>query len=121
MKEIVIIGGSFTGLKLISLLCLLKKNDHIDFKISLITKNKSFFFLPLLSDYICGKLPSLNNVKTPIEDFCLERNVCLYQDQAISLDKKSKKIFLSSGKKVNFDYLVIATGTNEESDICLHT
>ena len=121
MEEVVVVGGSFSGLKLISLLSLLNENCLNKFKITLIANNLDFIFLPLLSDYLLKRNKSIINIETCLANFCSERKAQFYNSKAINLEKNSKTVFLSNGKKIRYNYLIIATGSTKENEICIQS
>ena len=104
-KRIVIIGGGFGGLN-----CALQLRNT-KFEITLIDRTNYHLFQPLLYQVASSAL-SPGDIATPIRAVLKKNsNIRTVLGQAISIDIKKKIVKLSDKTNVEYDYLVIATGS----------
>lgn len=104
-KKIVIVGGGFAGINLARQMA-----NAPGLKIVLIDKNNYNFFPPLLYQVATGFLEP-SNIAYPFRKFLHgKRNISFRLGELQEILPDEKKICLSSGE-LNYDYLVIATGT----------
>jgi len=104
MEKVIIIGGGFGGLT--SAKELAKK----DFNITVIDKTNHHLFQPLLYQVATAAL-SPADIAIPIRSaFSKNKNVEVLLSEVKSIDKEKKKIFFN-GSEIEFDYLIIATGS----------
>ena len=104
MEKVIIIGGGFGGLT--SAKELAKK----DFNITVIDKTNHHLFQPLLYQVATAAL-SPADIAIPIRSaFSKNKNVEVLLGEVKSIDKEKKKIFFN-GSELEFDYLIIATGS----------
>ncbi|MGN0572849.1 MAG: NAD(P)/FAD-dependent oxidoreductase [Acutalibacteraceae bacterium] len=81
--------------------------------ITIISKEKYHTYSrPLISYYLCGKT-DLQRMKYRPDDF-YEKNgcTCLFGETAVKIDKDKKAVLLESGKEVEYDRLLVATGSS---------
>ena len=104
-KEIVIIGGGFAG---ISLARQLGRDDN--FHITLVDRNNYNFFPPLLYQVATGFL-EVSNISYPFRKlFHHKKNTSFHMGELKRIVPAENKVILSTGE-LNYDYLVLATGT----------
>ena len=104
-KQIVIIGGGFAGLNIAKTL-----SNVENFDITLVDKVNYNFFPPLLYQVATGFLES-SSISYPFRKmFSKSKNIRFWLGELITIDASENKITLSNGE-LNYDYLVIATGT----------
>lgn len=104
MKKVVIIGAGFGGLTAAKELA--KKN----FKITVIDKTNHHLFQPLLYQVATAAL-SPADIAIPIRSiFSENKNVEVLLGDVKSIDKENRKVFFNDSE-IDFDYLVIATGS----------
>ena len=104
MKKVVIIGAGFGGLTAA------KELAKKDFKITIIDKTNHHLFQPLLYQVATAAL-SPADIATPIRSvFSENKNVEVLLGEVKSVDKEKKKVFFN-GSEIDFDYLIIATGS----------
>jgi len=104
MKRIVIIGAGFGGLTAA------KELAKKDFNITVIDKTNHHLFQPLLYQVATAAL-SPADIATPIRSiFSKNKNVEVLLGEVKSIDKENKKVFFN-GSEIDFDYLIIATGS----------
>ncbi|MGL4994128.1 MAG: NAD(P)/FAD-dependent oxidoreductase [Bacteroidales bacterium] len=103
-KRIVIVGGGFAGLRLASDL-----DDKI-FDVTLVDKNNYHQFQPLLYQVTSSGLEA-SSICFPFRKvFSKKKNVSFLLAEVLSFDSQKKNLNTSIGE-INYDYLVIATGT----------
>ena len=108
LKQVVIIGGGFGGLSVA------KKITNPELNIVIIDKTNHHLFQPLLYQVATAAL-SPADIAVPIRAiFSKNKKIKVLMDEAISIDKINKKVILRSCT-IDFDYLVIATGTHPVS------
>ncbi len=81
--------------------------------ITIISKEKYHIYSrPLISYYLCGKT-DLQRMKYRPDDY-YEKNgcSCLLGETAVKIDKDKKAVLLESGKEVEYDKLLVATGSS---------
>ena len=104
-KHIVIIGGGFAGLNIAKTL-----SNVENFDIALVDKINYNFFPPLLYQVATGFLES-SSISYPFRKmFSNSKNIRFWLGELININASENKITLSNGE-LNYDYLVIATGT----------
>jgi len=104
MKRIVIIGAGFGGLTAA------KELAKKDFNITVIDKTNHHLFQPLLYQVATAAL-SPADIAIPIRSiFSKNKNVEVLLGDVKSIDKENKKVFFN-GSEIDFDYLIIATGS----------
>lgn len=102
--KIVIIGAGFAGLRAV------KNLAKIDADILLIDRNSYHTFVPLLYQVATGFIPP-KTVAYPLNKYLRSAaNARFLQAEVLAIDFEGK-IVLTDGKNVNYDYLVIATGS----------
>ncbi len=103
-KKVVVIGGGFGGLNTVQSL------KNADVEITLIDKTNHHLFQPLLYQVATAAL-SPGDIAAPIRGILSkQKNVRVLMSEAKKIDQANKKVILSDGE-VEYDYLVIATGT----------
>lgn len=104
-KHIVIVGGGFGGLTLA------RKLAKSDFKITLIDKTNHHLFQPLLYQVAAAAL-SPGEIAAPIRSvFSSYPNVEVVMAEVTSVDKEHKSLELGNGRRISFDKLILAPGT----------
>ena len=104
MKKVIIIGGGFGGLTAA------KELAKQDFHITLIDRTNHHLFQPLLYQVATAAL-SPADVAIPIRSiFTKNKNVRVFLGEVSSVDKENRKVFFN-GSDLEYDYLIIATGS----------
>jgi len=103
-NHIVIIGAGFAGLKLAR-----KLNNHPNFSITLIDKNNYHQFQPLFYQVAMANLDA-SNISFPLRNiFKKSNNIRIRVTKVKNINTKKNEVETLTGK-INYDYLVIATG-----------
>ncbi len=103
-NKVIVIGGGFGGLNVVSTLRKSKK------KILLIDKKNHHLFQPLLYQVASAAL-SPADIATPLREiFRSCKNVTVMMGDVVHIDKNKKEITLKDGAIETYDYLVIGIG-----------
>ena len=106
MSKVIIIGGGFGGL---SLLQEARKSEH---QFVLIDKTNHHLFQPLLYQVATAVL-SPADITVPIRNlFKNDKNVKVTLGEVVDINKEKKEIILNNSEKINYDQLVISTGSS---------
>ena len=104
LKHIVIIGGGFAGLNLA------KKIDKKKFRITIIDKNNYHSFPPLFYQIASSGLEP-SSISFPFRrEIRKLKNARYHFGNVTKVDTENKTVF-TNFEKIDYDYLVIATGT----------
>lgn len=104
-KHIIIIGGGFAGINLIS-----KLSNDDNFEITLVDKNNYSFFPPLIYQ-VSASILEPSAVSFPFRRFIKnKKNIHFRMDELIKIIPEENKIILKNGE-LQYDFLVLATGT----------
>ncbi len=104
-KRVVVLGGGFGGLH--ATLGLAK----LDLNITLIDRRNHHTFQPLLYQVALAVL-SPADIAQPIRAIMRDKkNVEVLMDEAVGFDVAQQRVQLKSGAQIQYDYLVVATGS----------
>ncbi len=106
MKHIVIIGNGIAG---ITAARHIRKNSS--FEITIVSAETKHFFSRTALMYIYMGHMKYEHTKPYEDDFWEKNSINLVQDYVINVDTNEKKISLQSGEPINFDALILATGS----------
>ncbi len=109
MKNIVVLGAGFAGLEAARTLSK-RKQALCGYRIILIDKKTTSDFLPILPDVVSGRIDP-QNARAVIRASLNSQYVEFINDEAVSVDLKSKYIYLSKGTNLSYDYLILAVGS----------
>lgn len=104
-QRVVVIGGGFGGLHTVQGLA------HLPVDITLVDRRNYHLFQPLLYQVALAVL-SPADIAQPIRSIVREhKNVEVLMDEALSFDLDRQHVKLKSGSELEYDFLVIATGS----------
>ncbi|RXH54537.1 NAD(P)/FAD-dependent oxidoreductase [Granulicella sibirica] len=104
-KRVVVIGGGFGGIH--TALGLAKMGVDV----TLVDRKNHHTFQPLLYQVALAVL-SPADIAQPIRSIVREhKNIDVLMDEAIEIDVKEQRVTLRSGARLEYDYLVLATGS----------
>jgi hypothetical protein len=118
-KHILILGGGFAGVKVLTQLQKAFQND-VSIDITLVSRDNFFLFTPMLPEVSSGMIET-RNIVTPVRAFC--NRAKFYEANIESVDLKNKQVVITHpiGKQtdpiewrshtLNYDYLVVALGS----------
>ena len=105
LKKLVIIGGGFAGLR-----ALYKLSDYdYHFEITLIDSNDFSLEKPALPE-VAMENKDESDVKITLPPVARKSKAAFIQDEVDKIDASNQKILLKSGKELEYDYLLIASG-----------
>lgn len=103
-KKIIIVGAGYAGITLIEKL---KNNKNLD--ITLINRSKYHLHQTDLHKYISGNI-EFSKVAFNLYDYAAKKNINFLVSNVEDIFFKEKKVLLDNDDKIEYDYLVIATG-----------
>jgi NADH dehydrogenase len=118
-KHILILGGGFAGVKVLTQLQKAFQND-VTVAITLVSRDNFFLFTPMLPEVSSGMIET-RNIVTPVRAFC--NRAKFYEASIESVDLNNKQVVISHaiGKQtdpiewrshtLNYDYLAVALGS----------
>ena len=102
--RVVIVGGGFAGLHAAIALA------HLPVAVTLLDRRNHHTFQPLLYQVALAVL-SPAEIAQPIRTILRhQKNAEVLMDEVVGIDAGAQEISLGSGARVNYDYLVLATG-----------
>lgn len=104
MKKVLIIGGGFAGLSAARRL-----NRERDVSVTLVDKNKTSHFLPLLPDLVGRRIPP-SFLQCSLHDLSRKYGFSFVQDNVTSVDFKGNMVKTAS-LSITFDFLILASGS----------
>ncbi len=103
--RVVILGAGFGGLYAAQVL------EHDPVEVTIIDRRNFHLFQPLLYQVATGSL-SPGEIAAPIRGiFSKQRNIRVLLGEAVDLDPKAKSVSLRDGATVQYDSLIVATGS----------
>lgn len=110
--HVVIVGGGFAGLHAAKELG--ARWHSSDFHVTLIDKRNFHLFQPLLYQIATGSL-SPGEIATPLRSIVRRYdNVDVLQATVESIDPDGKTVVLDSGKRLDYDSLIVGTGVKHQ-------
>ncbi|MHC1705149.1 MAG: FAD-dependent oxidoreductase [Tenuifilaceae bacterium] len=104
--DVLVIGGSAAGM----VAAVTGKSSWPDKSFTLVKKQKDVM-VPCGIPYIFGTLESSAQNIMPVDDMLLKKEIKSIVDEVISIDKENKTVTLAGGDKIQYQKLVIATGS----------
>lgn len=111
-KKVVVLGANFGGL---TASLSLKKELGADVDVTVVSDRDFFLFNPSLIWLPFG-LRDAGNVTFPVAPTLENGGVDFIQSAAKEIKPQTKKVLLENGQEINYDYLVIATGTRNKPE-----
>ncbi len=103
-KRVLIVGGGFAGLKAAEVLAKAEVN------ITLVDRRNHHTFQPLLYQVALAVLPP-NEIAQPIRAIVRSENTQVLMDEVVNFDTAANRAILKSGTVLEYDYLILATGS----------
>src|SRR5690242_5634409 len=103
--RVVILGGGFGGLYAAQAL------KHAPVDVTLIDRRNFHLFQPLLYQVATGSL-SPGEIAAPLRSvLSKQKSTRVLLGEAMDIDPSLKKVFLKDGTAVDYDFLIVATGS----------
>ncbi|MDD4991153.1 MAG: FAD/NAD(P)-binding oxidoreductase [Paludibacter sp.] len=106
MKHIVIIGNGISGIT--AARNIRKKNDN---RITVISEESPFFFSRTALMYVFMGHMKFEHTQPYENDFWEKNKIDLLHDTVLKVDPNQKSVLLKTGKSLQYDDLIIATGS----------
>lgn len=106
MKHVVIIGNGISGITAARHI-----RKHSNFRITVISSESDFFYSRTALMHIYMGHMKFEHTKPYEDSFWKKNKIDLVRDQVERVDTQGKKLFLRSNQSVQYDVLVIATGS----------
>jgi NADH dehydrogenase len=103
-KRVLIVGGGFAGLKAAEALA------DVDVHVTLVDRRNHHTFQPLLYQVALAVL-SPNEIAQPIRAVVRAPNTQVLMDEVTGIDVAAQRVTLGSGAMLEYDYLILATGS----------
>src|SRR5271168_2042632 len=104
-KRVVILGGGFGGINAVTGLA------HLPVDVTMVDRRNHYLFQPLLYQVALAVL-SPADIAQPIRSLVRDYpNVDVLMDEAIGFDLPQQRVHLKTGVELEYDYLIIATGS----------
>lgn len=105
--KVMIVGGGFGGLSVA------KELAKVPVQITLIDRHNYHLFQPLLYQVATAALTPAE-IASPIRTLLSrQKNTIVYLDNATGTDTVQQKVILESGRHLDYDYLILATGSEQ--------
>jgi NADH dehydrogenase len=101
--KVLIVGGGFAGIK-----TALELSNNPNFDITLLSSEEDFRYYPALYLSATGGRLTASNV--PLAEIFKDKSVALAEGTAQKIDRDKKTVLSKSGKKYEYDLLVLALG-----------
>jgi len=106
VKNVVILGCGFAGMEAA---LWLKKLEPYDIGVSVINRDDKMVYTPSLI-WVLPRRKNLEDISIELEPVFSEKDIDFYHDEAVLIDAENRLVTLASGRKLEYDYLVIAAG-----------
>ncbi|MEY3298688.1 MAG: hypothetical protein RLZZ597_1948, partial [Cyanobacteriota bacterium] len=114
-RNICILGGGFGGLYTALRLSQLSWEDNPP-TITLVDHRDRFLFVPLLYELVTGELETWE-IAPPYEELLAGTQIRFRQAEVTAIDLAQKRVSLSQGQPLDYDYLVLALGGTTPMDM----
>ena len=103
-KRVLIVGGGFAGLRAAEALA------HAEVNVTLVDRRNHHTFQPLLYQVALAVLAP-NDIAQPIRAIVQAPNTQVLMDEVTGFDAAAQRALLKSGTVLEYDYLILATGS----------
>jgi len=107
-KRIVVLGGGAAGVIAAFNLAEAKRKYSLDFDVTVVDRDEWTYMPPLWLDVALDGLP-LEKTRAPLRNF-EKYGVNVVIKEATKIDPKERKVLLSDGSSLNYDYLFVTLG-----------
>lgn len=110
MKEVVILGAGYAGLRALHVLQASKEAFHI----TLVDRHSYHYESTSLHEVAAGT-QSKEKITYDIQDVVDSQKTTFLEDEVTKINRDSKTVHLKSGKELTYDYLVVSLGFQSET------
>lgn len=110
MKEVVILGAGYAGLRALHVL----QGSKGDFHITLVDKNDYHYEATDLHEVAAGTQPR-ERISYDIADVVRPQKTTFLQNEVATIDRQSQRIMFTDQTSLSYDYLIVALGFESES------
>lgn len=110
MKKIVIIGNGVSGITAARHI-----RKHSDHDVTVVSSETPYFYSRTALMYVYMGHMTFEHIKPYEDNFWKKNRINLIFDHAEKIDEAGRSVQLHSGKKVNYDSLIIATGSRSNA------
>ncbi len=112
-KRVVIIGGGVGGVASAKVIATEAQKNNVDVEITLVTKESRHYMPPLFFDVAMGEAAP-EETYAPIENLSKYFGVNVLVDPVDHIDAANHTVVTSSGRRLEYDYLIVALGSSYE-------
>lgn len=112
-KKVLVLGANFGGL---TAALAVKHELHGEVDVTVVAPDDHFLFTPSLIWLPFGKRDR-EDITFPVEPTLVEHDIDFVHAAATAVDPLTKKVTLGNGTVLDYDYLVIATGYRNKTDV----
>jgi len=105
--DVLIIGGSAAGM-----VTAVTGKSHWPKKEFILVKKQKEMMVPCGIPYIFGTLENIDKNLMPVDATLQKNGITSLVDEAVDINTGNKEVLFSSGEKISYQKLVIATGSN---------
>lgn len=110
MKEVLVLGAGYAGLKTVVSL----QKQAGDFHITLVDRNDYHYEATELHEVAAGSVPK-EKISYPIADVIDPKKVTFIQDSVVTVNADAKTVELVQHGQLSYDYVVVALGFTSET------
>ncbi len=110
MKEVLVLGAGYAGLKTVRNL----QKESGDFHITLVDMNDYHYEATELHEVAAGSQPK-DKITYPIRDVLNDKKVTFLQDEVTKIDPANKLVSVKKNGSLHYDYVVVALGFCSET------
>ena len=103
-KRVLIVGAGFAGLRAAEAL------EHAEVNVTIVDRKNHHTFQPLLYQVAMAVL-SPADIAQPIRSMVRSPNTQVLMDEVVGFDVDNRRAHLKSGTELQYDYLILATGS----------
>lgn len=103
-RKVLILGGGFGGIK-----AALELAESAKFEVCLLSDNPNFRYYPMLYRTATGGSRQASSI--PLSEIFSAKKIKVVHDTAKNLDRSSKSVITTSGKKLSYDVLIVSLGS----------
>ncbi|TIC84859.1 hypothetical protein E8D34_14225 [Nocardioides sp. GY 10113] len=112
-KRVLVLGANFGGL---TAALAVRHELHGDVDVTVVAPDDHFLFNPSLIWLPFGKRDR-EDITFPVVPTLEEHGIVFVHEAAVAVDPVQRRVVLADGRRLGYDYLVIATGYHNKTDV----